>query len=180
MAEEAGLHPQMLHTVMEINNDQRRLVSDRLTAILGSLHGCTVGVLGLAFKPDTDDMRDAPSIDIIQQATSRGAYVRVYDPIAMTTGREALEREGVEMEQVQFCEGAYEVAQDADALVLVTEWREFAALNMRRVRAAMRRPIVLDGRNLFNPDEMEELGFIYYGIGRGASSPQAIVPDEDS
>ena len=180
MAEEAGLHPQLLHAVMEINNDQRQLLPDRLTAILGSLRGCTVGVLGLAFKPDTDDMRDAPSIDIIRQATDQGAFVRVYDPVALTTGCEALEREGVDMQQVQFCKGAYEVAEGVDALVLVTEWREFAALNMRQIRAAMRRPIVLDGRNLFNPDEMKELGFIYYGIGRGASSPHAMMLDEDS
>ncbi len=179
MAEEAGLHPQLLHAVMEINSDQRRLVSDRLTAILGSLRGCTVGVLGLAFKPDTDDMRDAPSIDIIRQATDQGAFVRVYDPVAITTGREALERAGVHMEQVQFCQGAYEVAEDADALVLVTEWHEFKLLNMRRIRATMRRSIILDGRNLFNPDEMKELGFIYHGIGRGASSSQVRMPDED-
>ena len=180
MAEEAGLHPQLLRTVMKINEDQRRLMSDRLTTILGSLRGRTIGVLGLAFKPDTDDMRDAPSIDIIREATERGAYVRVYDPVALATGREALKRAGVHMEQVQFCEEACEVAEGADALVLVTEWREFAALNLRQIRAAMRRPIILDGRNLFNPDEMKEFGFIYYGIGRGASSFQIRMPDEDS
>jgi len=180
MAEEAGLHPQLLHAVMEINDDQKRLIPDRLTTILGSLRGCTIGVLGLAFKPDTDDMREAPSIDIIREAIDRGAYVRVYDPVAMATGREALEREGVPVAQIQFCQGAYEVAEGADALVLVTEWREFAALNMRRIRATMGRPIVLDGRNLFNPDEMKELGFIYYGIGRGAGSSQTMMPDEDS
>ncbi len=180
MAEEAGLHPQLLRTVIEINNDQRHLVSDRLTAILGTLRGCTIGVLGLAFKPDTDDMRDAPSIDIIREATSQDAYVRVYDPVALTTGREALEHAGVDMEQVQFCSDSYEAAVDADALVLVTEWREFAALNLRRIRTTMHRPIVLDGRNLFNPDEMRELGFTYYGIGRGASSFHAIIPHEDS
>lgn len=180
MAEEAGLHPQLLHAVMEINDDQKRLVPDRLNALLGSLSDCTIGVLGLAFKPDTDDMREAPSIDIIRQATDRGAYVRVYDPVALTTGREAFKRAGVPMAQVQFCQDAYEVAEGADALVLVTEWREFTSLNMRQIRAAMRRPIVLDGRNLFNPDEMKELGFIYHGIGRGAISTQAMIPDEDN
>jgi UDPglucose 6-dehydrogenase len=179
MAEEAGLHPQLLHAVMEINDDQRQLVPDRLTTILGSLRGCTIGVLGLAFKPDTDDMREAPSIDIIRQATDQGAYVRVYDPVAMTTGREALEREGVYMEQVRFCQGAYEVAEGADALVLVTEWNEFKSLDMLQIRAAMRRPVVLDGRNLFKADEMEHLGFIYSGIGRGTGSSHAILPGGD-
>jgi UDPglucose 6-dehydrogenase len=179
MAEEAGLHPQLLHAVMEINDDQRRLVSDRLTTILGPLRGCTIGVLGLAFKPDTDDMREAPSIDIIRQATDQGAYARVYDPVAMTTGCEALKREGVRMEQVQFCQGAYEVAESADALVLVTEWHEFKSLNMREIRTIMRRPVVIDGRNFFEAGELNRLGFIYCGIGRGASLPPAMLPDRD-
>src|SRR5437764_9633943 len=121
MAGEAGLHPQLLNAVMDINYDQRRLIVTKLTSILGSLRGCTIGILGLAFKPNTDDMREAPSVDIIRWVTSQGAIVQVYDPVATQTGREALEREGIRMETVSFCDSAYEVAQDADELVLVTE-----------------------------------------------------------
>src|SRR6202022_2921439 len=100
MADAAGLHPQLRHAVMDITHDQRRLIVTKLTSILGSLRGCTIGVLGLAFKPNTDDMREASSVDIIRWITSQGADVQVYDPVAMTTGRESLEREGVRMEQV--------------------------------------------------------------------------------
>ena len=180
MAEEAGLHPQLLHAVMDINDDQRWLVLSKLGSILGSLGGCTIGVLGLAFKPDTDDMREAPSVDIIRRATDQGAHMRVYDPVAMTTGREALEREGVRMERVQFCSDAYEAALGADALVLVTEWHEFKSLDMPKIRAAMRRPVLIDGRNMYEGPEMNRLGFIYQGIGRGANLSPAALPDGDS
>lgn len=180
MADEAGLHPQLLHAVMEINHDQRRLIISKLTAILGSLRGCTIGVLGLAFKPNTDDMREAPSVDIIRWVTSQGAKVRVYDPIATETGRAALERAEVRLEDVHFCKGAYEVAESADALVLVTEWNEFKSLNMAQIRAAMRRPVLIDGRNIYEADEMNQLGFIYRGMGRGTSPAPTILPAGDT
>jgi len=180
MADEAGLHPQLLHAVMEINHDQRRLIISKLTAILGSLRGCTIGVLGLAFKPNTDDMREAPSVDIIRWVTSQGAKVRVYDPIATETGRAALERAEVRLEDVHFCKGAYEVAESADALVLVTEWNEFKSLNMAQIRAAMRRPVLIDGRNIYESDEMNQLGFIYRGMGRGTSPAPTILPAGDT
>src|SRR6266576_1211534 len=140
MADEAGLHPQLLHAVMDINHDQRRLVVTKLTNILGSLRGCTIGILGLAFKANTDDMREAPSVDIIRWVTTQGASVRVYDPVATETGREALQREQVHMDSVTFCENAYEVADKTDALVIVTDWNEFKSLNMLRIRSSMHRP----------------------------------------
>ncbi|HEU0002981.1 MAG TPA: UDP-glucose/GDP-mannose dehydrogenase family protein [Ktedonobacteraceae bacterium] len=180
MADEAGLHPQLLSAVMEINQDQRRLVVTKLSSILGTLRGCTIGVLGLAFKPNTDDMREAASVDIIRWVTSQGADVRVYDPVATTTGREALEREGVRMEQVQFCSDAYEAAQGADALVIVTEWNEFKSLDMLQIRAAMRRPVVIDGRNVYEAPEMNRLGFIYRGMGRGTGPAPSVLPAGDS
>ncbi len=180
MADEAGLHPQLLHAVMDINHDQRRLVVTKLTSILGSLRGSTIGVLGLAFKPNTDDMREAASVDIIRWVTSQGADVRVYDPVATTTGREALEHEGVRMEQVQFCSDAYEVVQDADALVIVTEWNEFKSLDMLQIRASMRRPVVIDGRNVYEATEMNRLGFIYRGMGRGTTPAPSVLPAGDS
>ena len=167
MADEAGLHPQLLHAVMEINHDQRRLLMSKLVSLLGQLDGCTIGLLGLAFKPNTDDMREAPAVDIIRWVTKEGARVRVYDPVATATGREALERAEVDMGMVTFCESAYESAEDADALLIITEWNEFHSLDMQRIRHAMRRPILLDGRNIYEVDEMKRQGFIYSGIGRG-------------
>ena len=179
MADEAGLHPQLLHAVMDINHDQRRLVVSKLTNILGSLRGCTVGVLGLAFKPNTDDMREAPAIDIIRWVTSQGANVQVYDPVATETGRAALKLAGVHMDAVTFCETSYEVAQNADALVVVTEWNEFKSLNMGQIRGAMHRPILIDGRNIYEASEMERQGFIYRGMGRGtAPSPSILAPGD--
>src|SRR6202035_5287255 len=115
-----------------------------LSSILGSLRGCTIGILGLAFKPNTDDMREAPAIDIIRWITSQGAVVRVYDPVAMETGREALEREGIRLDNITFCENAYQVAEEADALVIATDWNEFKALDMLLVRGSMRRPVLID------------------------------------
>ena len=179
MADEAGLHPQLLHAVMDINHDQRRLVVNKLTNILGSLRGCTIGVLGLAFKPNTDDMREAPAIDIIRWITSQGATVQVYDPVARETGREALKREGVHMDSVVFCNTAYEVAQSADALVVVTEWNEFKLLNMLQIRNSMHRPVLIDGRNIYEGVDMERQGFIYRGMGRGTNpSPSILAPGD--
>jgi UDPglucose 6-dehydrogenase len=180
MADEAGLHPQLLHAVMDINHDQRRHIVTKLTSILGSLRGSTIGILGLAFKPNTDDMREAPAVDIIRWITSQGAEVRVYDPVAMETGRETLEREGIRLESVTFCENAYEVAVEADALIIATDWNEFKALNMLQVRNSMRRPVLIDGRNLYEPADMNRLGFIYRGMGRGTGPDPSVLPSGDS
>jgi len=180
MADEAGLHPQMLSAVMEINHDQRRLVVTKLNNILGSLRGCVIGVLGLAFKPNTDDMREAPAVDIIHWVTSQGATVRTYDPVAGETGREALERDGVNMDAVTFCADPYAVAEGADALVILTQWNEFKSLNMPQIRSAMRRPVLIDGRNMYEPAEMNRHGFIYRGIGRGTGPAPSILPPGDT
>lgn len=180
MAGEAGLHPQLLNAVMDINHDQRRLIVTKLGSILGSLRGCTIGILGLAFKPNTDDMREAPSVDIIRWVTSQGATVRVYDPVAMQTGHDALEREGIRMESVICCNNAYEVAEGADALVMVTEWNEFKSLNMLQIRNSMRRPVLIDGRNIYEAAEMNRVGFIYRGMGRGTGPAPSVLPPGDS
>ena len=169
MADEAGLHPQLLHAVSEINHDQRRLILSKLVSLLGSLRGSSIGILGLAFKPNTDDMREAPAIDIIHWVTSQGARVKAYDPVATKTARSALEHEEVNMEMITFSESAYEVAEDVDALVVVTEWNEFLSLDIPRLRRTMRRPILIDGRNIYEPAEMERHGFIYRGIGRSSN-----------
>ncbi|HTI13026.1 MAG TPA: UDP-glucose/GDP-mannose dehydrogenase family protein [Dictyobacter sp.] len=180
MADEAGLHPQMLHAVMDINHDQRRLAVTKLTNILGSLRGTTIGVLGLAFKPDTDDMRESPATDVIRWVVSQGAQVRVYDPVATETGRTALIHEGVPMDNVTFCKNAYEVAKNADALVLVTHWNEFISLDMQRIHSLMHRPVFIDGRNIYDPGEMDRLGFIYRGMGRGTTPAPSVLSANDS
>lgn len=180
MAAEAGLHPQMLNAVMEINHDQRRLVVNKLSSILGSLRGCTIGILGLAFKPNTDDMREAPSIDIIRWITSQGAMVRVYDPVATQTAQEALTREGIRLDVVTFYDNAYAVAEEADALVIVTEWNEFKSLDMLQIRNAMRRPVLIDGRNIYEAAEMTRVGFVYRGMGRGTGPAPSVLPPGDS
>src|SRR6266702_4160491 len=180
MADEAGLHPQLLRAVMDINHDQRRLVVTKLTSILGAVRGCTVGILGIAFKPNTDDMREAASVDIIRWITNQGAMVRVYDPVATDTGREALEREGVQMDAIIFCQNAYEVAEGADALVIVTEWNEFKSLDMHQIKRAMHHPVLIDGRNIYEASEMKRLGFTYRGIGRGTGPDPSVLPSEDS
>lgn len=180
MADEAGLHPQLLHAVMDINQDQRYVIMNKLTSILGSLRGCTIGVLGLAFKPNTDDMREAPAADIIRWVVSQGATVQVYDPVAYETGRAELERIGVRMETVKFCQDAYEVAHGADTLVVVTEWNEFKSLDMLQIRDSMKRPIVIDGRNIYEPSLMRSLGFTYRGMGRGTNPAPSVLPADST
>lgn len=180
MADEAGLHPQLLHAVMDINHDQRRLVVTKLTNVLGSLRGATIGILGLAFKPNTDDMREAAAVDIIRWVTNQGATVRVYDPVAAETGRAALEHENVHMDSVVFCKDPYEVAEQSDALVIVTEWNEFKSLNMLRIRNLMHRPVLIDGRNIYEAAEMTRYGFIYRGMGRGTGPAPSVLPPGDT
>ncbi len=161
MAEIEGRHPHLLHAVMDINRDQRYAPLRKAERLLGhDLRGKVIGILGLAFKPNTDDMRDAPSIDIIRNFQRRGALVRAYDPVAMENAAQILD--GVEM-----MESAYAVAEGADALVLVTEWNEFKNLDLERVRDLMRQPVLIDGRNIYDPTQAREAGFRYSGIGRG-------------
>lgn len=160
MAAVHGRHPQLLRAVMEINRDQRLLVVQRLRDVFGSLDGLEVGILGLSFKPDTDDMREAPSIEVIHLLQNEGVRVRAYDPAAMEVAKDLLS-------DVRLCRDAYEVADGADALVVVTEWNEFKQLNRERLRRLMARPVLVDGRNIYDPAEMHELGFVYHGIGRG-------------
>jgi len=161
MAATHGTHPQMLRAVMEINYDQRKRFVNKLRHILGGFRGKTVGVLGLSFKPNTDDMRDAPSVEIINQLLYEGAQVKAYDSVAMENAR------GLLGDRITYGQDPYEVARDADALMLVAEWNEFKQLDMERIKALMRQPILMDGRNIYSPQRMRELGFTYRGVGRG-------------
>jgi UDPglucose 6-dehydrogenase len=159
MAEAMGYHPELLDAVMEINLDQRTLVVEKLREVLGALRDQTIGILGLSYKPETDDIREAPSIDVIQNLLQKGARVRVYDPKAMPTMQRQLN-------SIQYCRDPYELATGADGLMIVTEWDEFRTLDLDRIKQVMRRPVMVDGRNLYDPKTMRELGFVYRGVGR--------------
>lgn len=167
MASIHGCHPQLLRAVMEINRDQRRRIIQTLREILGTLHGKTIGILGLAFKPNTDDMRQAPSIEVIHLLTNEGAHIKAYDPAAMEVAK------GI-MSDVTYCSDPYQVAEGSDALIVVTEWREFQHLDMVRVKELMREPVLIDGRNIYNPQQVGQLGFIYRGVGRGYEEPTVV------
>ena len=160
MAEINGCHPQLLRSVMEINRDMRLQVLVKLRELTGSVRGKTIGLLGLAFKPNTDDVREAASLEIIRLLQKEGARIRAYDPVAMASARGALK-------DVTFCNDAYSTAEGTDALVLVTEWNEFKQLDMGRIAASMKQKNLVDGRNIYEPDQIRELGFQYRGVGRG-------------
>ena len=161
MAADKGRHPALLQAVMDINADRRQELVDQVTALLGDLHGRVVGLLGLSFKPNTDDMREAPSLEVARLLTEAGARLRAYDPVAMPRAAELLP-------DVEMAESPYALAKGVDALVVCTEWNEFKQLDLERIREAMRQPVVVDGRNLYEPADMLRLGFRYRGIGRGS------------
>ena len=159
IAEKYEYHPELLNAVMEINRDQRMLAVEKLRECLGTLRGQVIALLGLAFKPNTDDMREAPSIDITRALLRRGATVRGYDPAANARARTV-------MPDLECRNSAYAAARGADAVVVVTEWNEFKQLDLGRLKRVMRRPVMVDGRNVYDPDVMRKLGFVYRGIGR--------------
>ncbi|MDI6757878.1 MAG: UDP-glucose/GDP-mannose dehydrogenase family protein, partial [Endomicrobiia bacterium] len=149
----------MLRAIKEINENQKMLFVKKIEESLWIIKDKTIGVLGLAFKPNTDDMRFAPSIDVIKALQAEGARVKAYDPVSMSKSREVLKN-------VTYCKDPYETAKGSDCLIILTEWDEFARLNLARVKKLLRHPIILDGRNMFEPDEMKKLGFVYKGVGR--------------
>ncbi len=155
-----GTHPQLLQAVMDINRNQRRRAVMKLRKALGGLDDKVIGVLGIAFKPNTDDIRDAPALDMIHLMQNEGAIIRAYDPQAMENARAVIKK-------VTLCEGPYQVAEGADAIILATEWNEFKQLDFGRIKASMRGNIILDGRNLWDSETLRSLGFDYYGMGRG-------------
>jgi UDPglucose 6-dehydrogenase len=159
IAERYDYHPEMLHAVMDINRDQRVLAVEKLRECLGTVRGQLIGLLGLSFKPNTDDMREAPSLEIARHLLASGATVRAYDPVANENARRILP-------ELEYRRSPYATARGADALVVVTEWNEFRQLDLLRLKRGMRRPVVVDGRNIYDPAEMRALGFVYRGIGR--------------
>jgi UDPglucose 6-dehydrogenase len=160
MAEVKGRHPQLLTAVMEINDDRRRLLVDKVHSALDDVAGKQVGLLGLTFKPNTDDLREAPALDVAGKLLEAGAEIHAFDPVGMTHAR-------VLMPQIQMAEDPYDLAEGLDALVVCTEWNEFVHLDLERIHALMKDPVVVDGRNIYDPDEMREIGFTYLAVGRG-------------
>lgn len=162
MAEEKGRHPQLLHSVMEINTDRRVMAVEQVKSLLNNedLTGKTIGLLGLSFKPNTDDMRDAPSVTIARMLIDDGARVRAFDPIAMKEAAKLLP-------DVEMTENPYKMAEGCDLLMVNTEWNEFRQLDLKRINEAMNEAVLFDGRNIYDPEKMAEFGFRYRGVGRG-------------
>jgi UDPglucose 6-dehydrogenase len=163
VAKEVGYDFRLLDEVMRINEEQRRRFLRKVRAVLWTLRGKRLGVLGLAFKGGTDDIRDSPALLLVQELLREQCQVRAYDPAAMERAKEVLKS------SVEFAKDAYEAATGADALLILTEWEEFASLDLDRLRKALKYPIVLDGRNLYDPATMVEHGFSYYSVGRPAA-----------
>jgi len=169
LASNSGYHFQLLNAVIEVNELQKRRVIGKLEKHLGKLGGKTIALLGLAFKPNTDDLREAPSLVLASRLLAEGAEVRAWDPVA--DARRLLQG-------VTFCESALEAVTGADAAVIVTEWDELRSLASAEARDAMRTPVIVDGRNLLDPEEARAAGFTYEGIGR-AASPLAALPETE-
>jgi UDPglucose 6-dehydrogenase len=160
-ADRLGVDFEILKSVVKVNKGQADRFMDRLEKTLGTFQGKTVGVLGLAFKPNTDDLRDAKALEIIDRLLEAGATIRAYDPIAMDKTREIFP-------QITYAKNAYDAACGADAVIVVTEWNEFKFLNMERLKEAMEGSVLFDGRNIYDPIRMRRLGFDYHCIGRTA------------
>jgi len=156
-----GCEADLFEAVHRVNETQYRVIIDKLSSVL-DLSGTRVAVWGISFKPKTDDIREAPALKVIEELKNRGATVRACDPAAVKNAAAVLS-------DVALFEDPYETIRDCDALVVMTEWNEFRNLDMRAVRILLKQPIVIDGRNIYNPEEMQDMGFTYRGIGRGAA-----------
>ncbi|MCK9582166.1 MAG: UDP-glucose/GDP-mannose dehydrogenase family protein [Endomicrobiales bacterium] len=159
ISKKVGVEFKLLKEVKEINEKQKELIVKKVEEVLWILKGKTIGVLGLAFKPNTDDMRFAPSIDIVNMLKAHGAKIQAFDPAAMPKAKEFLNG-------IKFCKNAYETAKGADCLLIVTEWQEFSELDLNKIKKLLKHPIIIDGRNIYEPAIMKKLGFTYKSIGR--------------
>jgi UDPglucose 6-dehydrogenase len=160
-AQEAGAPTRIVETVARVNDERKRAMADKVIAAAGGdVKGKRVAMLGLAFKPNTDDMRDAPSLEIIGKLQAAGATIRAYDPESMEQARQVLSG-------IDYADNAYACVEGADILVIVTEWDQFRALDLGRIGAAMKAPLMVDLRNIYRPDEMQAKGFVYVSVGRG-------------
>ncbi|MFQ5781352.1 MAG: UDP-glucose dehydrogenase family protein [Nitrospiria bacterium] len=158
-ARENNCNLRIVNAVLEANSEQKLRMVGKIRNALGNLDGKTIGILGLSFKPNTDDVRDAQSLRIIDELKKEGAMIKVFDPAAMENAKKVLRG-------IEFCDGPYEVAKDSDALVFLTEWNQFRKLDMDKIKSALRSPIIIDLRNIYEPDVMEDMGFTYISIAR--------------
>jgi len=168
VAKENGYEFRLLDEVIRINEEQRQRFLRKVRKALWTLRGKRLGVLGLAFKGGTDDIRESPAVLLVQALVQEGCTVAAYDPAAMGRAREVLTT------GVEFVESAYDAADRADALLILTEWEEFAALDLKRLNNRLRYPIVIDGRNLYDPEMMAAQGFSYYSVGRAPALPEGL------
>jgi UDPglucose 6-dehydrogenase len=162
IAQRLGYDFELLRAVKEINEQQKSLMLKKMKDALWIMKDKTIGVLGLSFKPDTDDIRNAPSLDIIRALQQEGARIKVYDPQAMDKSRAAFK-------DVSFCKDSYEACKGSDCLLVVTEWNEFKELDFIRVKKLLRRPLIFDGRNIYEGSSLKKLGFTYISVGRRTS-----------
>ncbi|MBT7744227.1 MAG: UDP-glucose/GDP-mannose dehydrogenase family protein, partial [Alphaproteobacteria bacterium] len=168
-AREAGAPTAIVEAVVGVNDRRKQAMATRIIdACGGDVSGKTIGILGVAFKPNTDDMRDAPSLDIIPALQKAGATVKAYDPEGMREAREMLD-------DVVWCEGTYETLADADIVAIITEWNEFRGLDLERVKSLLKKPVMVDLRNIYDPVDMKNAGFTYFGIGRGTATVDSDV-----
>ena len=172
MADEKGRHPQLLHAVMRINQDRRTQLVEKARQLLGNLDGKKIGLLGLTFKPNTDDLREAPALDVADLLHKKGALVRAYDPVGMDHASQLVP-------EIEMANDAYALAEQADAIIVCTEWNEFIQLDLERIRDLMAQPVIVDGRNIYDPAQMEDLGFKYLGFGQGYGSESSTVTEAE-
>lgn len=159
VAKQFGAETLIVDSVIEVNKRQRLAMIPKIEQLVGDLNGKNIAVLGLSFKPETDDMREAPAVDIINELTSRGARVKAFDPVAMEEAKKSLP-------DIVYATDEYDALKDADALVLITEWNQFRALNMDKVKELLKAPKIIDLRNIYEPEDMRAGGFEYIGVGR--------------
>ncbi len=157
---DSGVDLKIVNSVIEVNADRKKNMADKIANFVGGdVSGKTIALLGLAFKPNTDDMREAPSIDIVSKLQEMGATIRAYDPVSMEEARHV-------MNDVMFCDGPYHAIENSDAMVIVTEWDQFRALDLERVKETLKTPVVVDLRNIYDTEDMKDRGFEYTSIGR--------------
>ena len=161
---EQGCESELLDAIEAVNERQKVSLIPKIEKCVGTIKGKTIGILGLSFKPKTDDMRDAPSLIVIQELRNRGAKIKMFDPVAMENAKKYFSER--DKGYYDYCKNAYDAAKGSDCLVIVTEWDEFRYLDKEKLKQAMKTPIIIDGRNIYDPDEMRELGFIYVSMGR--------------
>jgi UDPglucose 6-dehydrogenase len=161
-----GINFQLLDEIRKINETQRGIFFNKVLSALWTLRGKRLTALGLAFKGDTDDIRDSPAIEVIKKLLDAGAIVTAYDPAAMERAKAALPPSG----KMRYASELYEAAKDADAVLILTDWKEFGKIDLVRLNQVVRFPIVIDGRNLYEPQKVQDQGFTYVSVGRPASS----------